>query len=739
MDFILASTEHILREQFGRSISDEGVHVLDPFTGTGIFLVRLLQSELLRDADLHRKFREEFHANEIVLLAYYIAAIHIEEAFHGRLKEITEYEPFSGIVLTDTFNLHTERSGFPNTWLPGNSARAERQQELPIQVILGNPPWSTGQRSSADNNPNVEYPEIENRISETYAASTTVRNKNSLYDTYKMAIRWASDRIGNRGIIAFVTNGSWIDGNADSGVRACLAEEFSSIYVLNLKGNQRTQGERSRQEGGKVFGSGSRAPVAITLLVRSSPPPPPPDNCHIFYREVGNYLNREDKLKLLSDAKSVAGFDDWKIVTPNVHHDWISQRSEAFQALYPIGSQMTKSGKADDAIFKLYSRGYATGRDEYIYNYSLDTCLETSRKMVNDYMGALRELTENKDHSLDFGNVIARYSSNVRWERELKNNVQRSKIATYSPNKVRITQYRPFVKQHCYADYLFASMKYQQDKIFPSPVSENRAICVPGIGSSTPFSALIVNSMPDLGLNSATQCFPRYIFEKLDDTQPNLFKSTTELVRLDNISDTALRSFRIHYSNNSISKDGIFDYVYGVLHAPLYRELFANDLTKELPRIPFATDFIRFADAGNKLAALHLDYETCGEFPLSIESLQSEIVLRPSHHRIGKRKMRYANEEKTALNINEFVRISGIPREAHRYIVNGRTPLDWLIDRYYIKRHKHSGIVDDPNQWFKNPEDLISAIRRIVYVSVESMRIIDGLPVLFDDETIRQL
>ena len=400
---------------------------------------------------------------------------------------------------------------------------------------------------------------------------------------------------------------------------------------------------------------------------------------------------------------------------------------------------MAKSGKADDAIFKLYSSGYKTGRDEYIYNFSLNTCSETAHKMVNDYMGALRELTEDNDRSLNFDDVIARHSSNIRWERELKNNVQRSKIASHSPDKVRVTQYRPFVKQHCYADYLFASMKYQQDKIFPSPMSENRAICVPGIGSSTPFSALIVNSMPDLGLNAATQCFPRYIFEKLDDTQPNLFKSTTELVRLDNISDTALRSFRIHYSNNSISKDGIFDYVYGVLHAPFYHELFANDLTKELPRIPFATDFNGFADAGNKLAALHLDYETCDEFPLSIESLQSEIVLRPSHFRIGKRKLRYANEEKSALKINEFVRISGIPSEAHRYIVNGRTPLDWLIDRYYIKRHKHSGIVDDPNQWFKKPEDLISAIRRIVYVSVESMRIIDGLPVLFDDDTVRQL
>ena len=255
VDFILASAERMLRDEFGRSLGDEGVHVLDPFTGTGIFLVRLLQSALIPDADLRRKYREELHANEIILLAYYIAAIHIEEAFHGRLGG-AEYEPFGGIVLTDTFNLHTERTGFPREWLPDNSERAERQQGLPIQVVVGNPPWSAGQRSAADDNPNVDYPELEARISETYAARSTATLKSSLYDTYKMAIRWASDRIGERGAVAFVTNGSWIDGNVDSGVRACLANEFTSIHVVNLRGNQRTQGERSRQEGGKVFGQG---------------------------------------------------------------------------------------------------------------------------------------------------------------------------------------------------------------------------------------------------------------------------------------------------------------------------------------------------------------------------------------------------------------------------------------------------------------------------------------------------
>ena len=350
VDFVLASADHVLRDEFGRSLSDDGVHVLDPFTGTGIFLARLLESTLVRDADLDRKYREELHANEIILLAYYIAAIHIEEAFRGRRGPDAAYEPFGGIVLTDTFNLHTDRTGFPKEWLPDNSERVERQQKLPIQVIVGNPPWSAGQRSSADDNPNVDYPELERRVADTYAARSAATLKSSLYDTYKMAIRWASDRIGDQGLVAFVTNGSWIDGNVDAGVRGCLADEFTSIHVVNLRGNQRTQGERSRREGGKVFGQGSRAPVAITLLVRN--PHAAHEGCRIRYHDIGDYLKREEKLAVLSDARSIAGLSDWQDVVPDQHHDWIAQRDEAFGSFYPLGSKVAKAGGLDDTVFR---------------------------------------------------------------------------------------------------------------------------------------------------------------------------------------------------------------------------------------------------------------------------------------------------------------------------------------------------------------------------------------------------
>ena len=351
VDFILSSADHVLREEFGRGLTDEGVNVLDPFTGTGLFLARLLQLPLIRDVDLPRKYREELHANEIVLLAYYIAAVNIEEAYRGRRSERAKHEPFGGIVLTDTFNLNTPCDGFLKLFLPDNSERVERQERLPIQVIVGNPPWSAGQRSSADDNPNADYPELKKRVAATYAARSTATLKNSLYDTYKMAIRWASDRIGEQGVIAIVANGSWIDGNVDSGVRACLAEEFSSIHVVNLRGNQRTQGERSRQEGGKVFGQGSRAPVAITILVRN--PRAGHDGCRILYRDIGDYLTRKNKLLKLRDWGSVGGIDDWREITPDRHHDWIGQRAPAFQELYPVGSKAAKAGKADDTVFRL--------------------------------------------------------------------------------------------------------------------------------------------------------------------------------------------------------------------------------------------------------------------------------------------------------------------------------------------------------------------------------------------------
>ena len=735
VDFILHSANEVLQDEFGRGLTDEGVHVLDPFTGTGIFLTRLLQSDIIQDADLERKYREELHANEIVLLAYYIATVNIEETFRGRRGEDSSYEPFNGIVLTDTFNLNKKDDPtlFPKEWLPDNSTRAEKQQKLPIQVIVGNPPWSAGQRSSTDDNPNVEYPALEERIRETYVEYSEMTNKNTLYDTYKMAIRWASDRIGKKGITAFVTNGSWIDGNADAGIRACVAEEFSSIHVLHLRGNQRTQGERSRREGGKVFGQGSRAPVAISIFVKN--PEAKHDGCKIKYRDIGDYLTREEKLEMLHEKESISGFTDWDKITPDKHNDWVEQRSEAFTNFYPLGSKEAKAGKIDDTICRLFSGGCKTGRDPYLYNFSRVVCAEKAQLMTQDYLNALSELEENPEPTVD--EVTIRHNTNIKWDDSVKSNLKQQKTTEFDDNYIRNVVYRPFVPTNCYANYIFVQRKYQMDLIFPHSSTDNRVICVPGIGSKKPFSALITDIMPDLGFNEACQCFPRYRYQKPVDMFGD---SDEELEQVDNISDTALKAFQDNYSDDTITKDDIFDYVYGILHAPSYREQFANDLSKMLPRIPYAPDFHAFAEAGKKLADLHLNYETCEQYPLTLEfpnisSPPTDLKdADPNLFLLTDKQMRHGPTGKSSLFINPNILLSGIPDDAYRYVVNGRSPLEWFIDRYYIKTDKDSGIVNDPNGWFADPRDLVTAIKRIVHVSVQSARIIDNLPNEITDE-----
>ena len=737
VDFILHSADEVLQQEFGRSLSDEGVHILDPFAGAGVFLARLLQSDLIQSSDLERKYREELHANEIVLLAYYIAAVNIEEAYRGEHGEDSVHEPFNGIVLTDTFNLNKEGEPtlFPKEWMPENNARAERQQNLPIQVIVGNPPWSAGQKTAADDNPNVDYPTLEQRLRTTYADAATVGNLNRLYDTYKLALRWASDRIKEQGIVAFVTNGSWIDGNVDAGIRACLAEEFSSIYVLNLRGNARTSGERRRSEGDNVFGLGSRAPVAITILVKN--PNAMHDCCRIHYRDIGDYLNRDQKLEELQEKESISGFTDWQEITPDDHHDWIGQRNPMYARFYSLGSKDAKAGTADDTIFRLYSQGVQSTRDAYIYNFSRDACTEMARRMTADYLSALQECEDNPELTAD--EAARRYTANVKWNDQLRNKLKQRVRPKFTGDYIRKVVYRPFIPTNCYTDYTFLQMKFLMDQIFPYNYSENRVICVPGIGGKKTFSTLMTDIIPDLNINEAsTQCFPRYSYPK-----PREASDMTEALqgiggmsdRIDNISDTALHTFCKHYRDDAITKDMIFDYVYGVLHAPSYQEEFANDLSKEIPRIPFAPGFHAFAEAGKALAALHLGYETCEQYPLSVV-FAHDGEPQPHHFRLTEKAMRFATPAKTTLIINEHVSLTGIPQAAHRYVVNGRTPLEWFIDRYKIKRDKESGILNDPNGWFENPQDLVTAIERIVHVSVESTRILEGLPSEITEEDI---
>ncbi len=715
VDFTIRSVNDVLQEEFDLKLGSEDVHILDPFTGTGTFITRLLQSNLIPPSDLERKYREEIHANEIILLAYYIAAVNIETTFQGIAK--VPYQPFERICLTDTFALN-ESDDLEASYMKDNSDRHEIQKAKDIQVIIGNPPWQVGQMGH-------DYTTLRKRIADTYAARSSATLVNSLYDSYKMAIRWASDRIGDRGVIGFVTNGSWIDGNADSGIRACLAEEFSTIHIFNLRGNLRTQGELAKREGGNVFDV--RVPVAITILVRN------PSRMHedylIHYHDIGDYLTRKQKLEIVSKSGSILGVNDGQQIIPNRHHDWINQRDESYYNLTGLGLKDVKTGKADNAIFRMYCSGIKTNRDAYLYNFRKESCAENTRLMIEDYKSALAEISDNPSEQ-EISATVRRNSTNTHWDLVLKKNLKRKIAVEYSSSRIRQAQYRPFVKQHCYTEYALINSKYQQDRIFPKADSKNRVICVPGVGSTKPFSVLMTDLLPDLEFISKGQCFPRYRYvEESDHKQLKQFDGMPQCSgggQVDNITKWSLNRFRLYYKDTTISRDMIFDYIYGILHSPFWRERYATNLVRELPRIPLAKDFYTFSKAGAELSRLHLGYESCSEYPLKLV-FRGKGEPQGEHFRIGTTKMKFSNKEKSVLWINDYISLADIPSYANEYVVNGRTPLEWFIDRYRVTIDKKSGIRNDPNYWFEDPHELITAFRRIVHVSVETVRIVNEL------------
>ena len=689
VDFILASADHALQQHFGRRLTDENVHILDPFTGTGTFIVRLLQHpELIRDADLVRKFTAELHANEIVLLAYYIAAINIEEAYHGRRGMDSEYAPFEGMVFTDTFNLGTGEGQFAET-LPVNSERVERQQGRDITVIVGNPPYSAGQQSAGDDNPNVSYPQLEQRLRETFVARSTAANKRQMYDSYKLAIRWACDRIGAAGVVAFVTNGSFIDGNAEAGLRACLSEEFSHLYVFNLRGNQRTQGERSRREGGKVFGSGSRTPVAIMVLVRD---PSHRGACEIRYKDIGDYLTRAEKLETVRGFESIGGITDWQMLQPDAHHDWLGQRDPSFQVFLPLAMRETKGQVGTEALCSLFSLGIATARDAWLYGYDRKTLEQRVEHMTVFYEQRREKVKEN---CCTAGQATLNDApTSIKWTRGLRGTLRRGIHLSYDPRKVRVGMYRPFCKQYVYFEPRCIEMAYRIPAMFPTPDAPNLVVGVTGRGTTSPFSTLITAFIPDLKTLYNARWFSRWRYKAHDPNSPDAWTqpdaSKLETVpgyrRVDNITDWCLQQFRTQYPALQISKDDIWHYLYGVLHAPDYRERYQADLIKDLPRIPFASDFGVFRDAGAELASLHLGYETCPEYDLQedVNGISNGV------YQLGRRPMQWGGTRKepdrSVLHVTNTVTLRGIPDTAHTYVVHGRTPLEWAVDRLHIRR-----------------------------------------------------
>lgn len=727
VDFVVHSVDAVLRQHFNTRISDQGVQVIDPFTGTGTFLVRLLQSDLIRPEDLLHKYQHELHANEIVLLAYYIAAVNIESAFHARAAE---YKPFDGIVLTDTFQMNESQQGDLETGFSReNTDRVERQKRQPIRVVMGNPPYSVGQENANDNNQNQKYPKLDARIQATYAAQSTATNKNSLYASEIKAMRWASDRIGKEGVVAFVTNGSFIDGNTADGLRKCMTQEFSHLYVFNLRGNQRTAGELSRREGGKIFGSGSRNTVAILVMVKD---PAHQGACELCYHDIGDYLDREEKLAIIAEFGSIDAIP-WQKLTPNESGDWINQRNPAFEGFVALNDD-------PKAIFSMRSNGVQTNRDDWVYNFSRPALEANMGRMIDFYNSQVAAFGEQcraagKDAEKTAQRLIDTNPKKIKWTRGLIGHLVRVRMAAFDDDKIGIGLYRPFCKAWLYYDRQFN--EYFKEKLFPSTRHPNLAISVTGAGSSKEFSCLIVDTLPDLEVISKGQCFPLYTYEKAEvvsSKKGDLFNAPAEqadaegYVRRDAITDAALKDYRDFYGDNTISKEDLFYHVYGLLHAPDYREKFASDLRKMLPRIPrpaSAADFWAFSDAGRSLADLHLHYETIEPYPL-----QEVITSTVEDSRVV--KMRYPSKaDKTQIIVNAHLTLKGIPPEALEYVVNGKPAIDWVMERYQVTPNKDSGIHNDPNTWadeHNNPRYIVDLVKRVVRVSVETARIVQNLP-----------
>ncbi|OWN00717.1 damage-inducible protein [Corynebacterium diphtheriae bv. mitis] len=768
VDFILRAADDVSKKHFGRGLSDEGVCILDPFAGTSTFTVRLLQSGLIKPEDLARKYANELFATEITLLAYYVSAVNIETTYNALMAEAAlrdgkpapEYVPFNNIALADTFQIHEEGDVADLFMFKDNNATIDHQMKAPINVVIGNPPYSAGQTSANDLNANLKYPSLDARIAETYAAKSTATNKNSLYDSYLRAFRWATDRIGDQGVVAFVSNGGWLDGNTGDGVRLSMQEDFTDLYVFNLRGNQRTAGELSRKEGGKVFGSGSRSTIAITIGVKD----PEKTGFDLHYRDIGDYLSAEEKLNIVN--KNSLETLEWQEIVPNQWGDWLNQRSADFETWPVVGEKKGNSTR----FFESFSRGLETGRDAWAYSFS-----ETVLKESICKLGATYEQARNAFHETAFsssGKGEARVneflkenpqyadSREISWSRSLRNSAFKNQEFAFAQDRVILSVYRPFTQQHAYFEKLLNHEQYQLPSIFPTLEHENIGIGVCSASTRTPFSVLALNVLPNLGLfMDLVQFFPRFTWQPVEAADGGLFaensvvKQSSEpsaygeigevvdgYVRVDNITDEIKALYREALSAD-ISGDDIFHFVYGKLHDPVYRDTYAADLKKMLPHIETPVsraEFDKFAAAGAELMALHVGYEDVEPWPLDVGVKPSANPEDRETWRVLKMRWAKRKDPETGKSVNDVtkliynkdVTISGIPAEADEYMLGSRSALAWIIDRYQVKKDKASGIVNDPNDWADevgNPRYIVELIGRVTRMAMETVRVVEGI------------
>ena len=705
VDFMVRSVEEILKTEFNRSLSDSGVHVIDPFVGTGNFIVRTMRE--IRKTALGEKYTVELHCNEVMLLPYYIASMNIEHEFY---EAAGRYQPFEGICLVDTFELAEDTHYYESSlFTEENTRRVESQKETPMFVIIGNPPYNVGQVNENDNNKNRKYETMDARVRDTYAKDSAATNKNKLSDPYVKAIRWASDRIGEEGVVAFVTNNSFISDMAFDGVRKHLAEDFDAIYVLDLGGNVRKNPELSGTTH-NVFGI--QVGVSVNFFVKRQGSVS--SQAEIFYARIDEFWRKEDKYRYLDSREHYRNIE-WERITPDRRHTWLTEGLHTeFEIFIPIGTKEAKvaRGEATDVIFKTYSLGVRTNRDAWAYNYNRNTLVDNMSRMIDTYneQVLMWERRSNLDANID--DFVSPDDAKISWSRDLKTDLRRGRVAEYTEGKVRASVYRPFTQSNLFFDRVMNEEVYVFPSIFPTPETEaeNCVICVGGYGRKE-FAVLMSKSIPDLNFYAdPQQSFPFYTY---DEDGGN---------RRENITDWALEQFRARYRDDAIGKWDIFHYVYGLLHHPTYRERYQANLKRDLPHLPYTPDFWAFAKVGQRLGEIHVGYEEVDAYPLRfVETPDTPLDWRVEKMRLSK--------DKTGIKYNDFLTIDGIPAKVFDYRLGNRSALEWVIDQYRVKTDKRSGIVNDPNR-ADDEEYIVRLIGKVIAVSLETVRIVEGLPAL---------
>lgn len=756
VDFILHSVNDVLKAQFGQTLGSQGVHILDPFTGTGTFITRLLQSGLIAPEELEHKYKHEIHANEIVLLAYYIAAVNIETVYHelaqGELNKDARYEPFKGILLTDTFQMYEQERDMIANLLPDNSERRTRQKSQDITVVLGNPPYSGGQKSANDNAGNVEYSKLDDAIRNSYAAKSKATLKNSLYDSYIRAFRWATDRISetgeDKGVVAFVSGSAWVERAFADGMRSSLFDEFTSIYVFHLRGdirkNMLSGGEAN--EGENIFGSGSMTGICITVLVRN---PAHVSSCKIRYYDVGSGLSRTQKLAEIRDLGSIDGIsasDSWREVRPDEANDWLDQRDPHYDRYAPLGARNEAS---TDPVFADYSRGVATGRDGWAVNFSQRKLRNNADEMIDFYNSEIRRLAE-ADLLKEAAKHLNKDEKKFKWNRAAINAASRSRSLAVSSEDFSEVAYRPFCKQYIYLPPAISDLVTAKKRFFPlSSGRFNRAIMVSGVGARSGWSSIMIGVLPETQFMDNGQVFPLWAFEEPAEGD-NLFVSHDQdegPVGRDAMTGSGLAIFQNAYPGQEITKEDLFYYIYGLFHSPDYRARYKNNLAKQLPRIPAVTsfeDFAAFRDAGRALGDLHVNFESVEPYMVTFKEGDHRLIPEAQTDPVAFYRVKHTNKWKwggkgkekdlTTVIYNENITLQNVPLEAYDYVVNGKPALEWVMERQVVKTDKKSGIVNDANDYANetvgDPKYPLELFQRVITVSLETMKIVNSLPPL---------